>query len=147
YPHRLPACRGGPLSTDHTVQQTGEEIRRAQQRSLQKFRPPIQVPGYDLERFLGAGAFGGVWVGLDRNTGRRVAIKFYTHRGGLDWTLLSREVEKLAFLFADRYVVQLVDVGWNSDPPYYVMEYLENGSLADRLEQGPIPVEEAVALF
>ena len=64
---------------------------------------------------------------MERNTGRRVAIKFYAHRGGLDWSLLSREVEKLAFLFADRYVVQLIGVGWDAEPPYYVMEYLERG--------------------
>ena len=59
----------------------------------------------------------------------------------------GREVEKLAFLFADRYVVQLLGVGWDADPPYYIMEYLEQGSLADRIAAGPLPVDEAVALF
>ena len=58
-----------------------------------------------------------------------------------------REVEKLAFLFADRYVVQLLGVGWDADPPYYIMEYLEKGSLADRIAAGPVPVDEAVSLF
>ncbi len=86
-------------------------------------------------------------MAIDRNTGRRVAIKFYTHRGGLDWSLLSREVEKLAFLSADRYVVQLIDVGWEADPPYYVMEYVEQGSLEDRLKDGPLPVGQAAQLF
>jgi serine/threonine protein kinase len=86
-------------------------------------------------------------VAIEQNTGRRVAIKFYSHRGGLDWSLLSREVEKLAFLFADRYVVQLVGVGWNAEPPYYVMEYLEQGSVAERLQDGPLAVPEAVELF
>ena len=105
------------------------------------------MPGYEPERFLGVGAYGEVWVAVERNTGRRVAIKFYAHRGGLDWSLLSREVEKLAFLFADRYVVQLLGVGWDADPPYYIMEYLEKGSLADRIAQGPVPVDEAVSLF
>lgn len=135
------------MSSDPTLQQTGEALARAQQRSLKQACPPANVPGYEPERFLGAGAYGEVWVAVDRNTGRRVAIKFYTHRGGVDWSLLSREVEKLAFLFADRHVVQLVDVGWDSDPPYYVMEYLEHGSLADRLQQGPLPVEQAVSIF
>ena len=33
------------------------------------------------------------------------------------------------FLSADRYVVQLLDVGWEAEPPYYVMEYRERTSL------------------
>ncbi len=135
------------MSSDRTEIQGGAERRRSREMSLQRGRPPVQVPGYEAERFLGLGAYGEVWVAVERNTGRRVAIKFYAHRGGLDWSLLSREVEKLAFLFADRYVVQLLGVGWDADPPYYIMEYLEKGSLADRIAQGPLPVDEAVALF
>jgi serine/threonine protein kinase len=135
------------MSAERTLPQSGDDLRRAQERSLQRSRPPTQVPGYEMEHFLGAGAYGEVWVAVDRNTGRRVAIKFYAHRGGLDWSLLSREVEKLAFLFADRYVVQLIDVGWEADPPYYVMEYIEQGSLEDRLRQGPLSVSQAVQVF
>jgi hypothetical protein len=123
------------------------EKRLAQRLSQGAARPPTRVPGFDNEEFLGKGAFGEVWLAQDRNTGRRVAIKFYSHRGGLDWSLLSREVEKLRFLFNDRHVVQLLEVGWESDPPYYVMEYLEQGSLEDRLKQGPLPAREAVSLI
>jgi len=135
------------MSTDPTELQGGRERRRSREMSLQRGHPPTQVPGYEPERFLGAGAYGEVWVAVERNTGRRVAIKFYAHRGGLDWSVLSREVEKLAFLFADRYVVQLLAVGWDAEPPYYVMEYLDRGSLAERLQQGPLPVGEAVETF
>jgi hypothetical protein len=89
-----------------------------------------------------------VWVAVDGNTGRQVAIKFFQHRGGLDWALLAREVEKLAFLSADRHVVQVLEVGWNAQPPYYVMEYVEGGSLETLVEQaGPLPVGEAVSIF
>ncbi|MBN1396136.1 MAG: protein kinase [Pirellulales bacterium] len=135
------------MSSEPTEIQGGDERRRAAEMSLKRGYFPAEIPGYDPEWFLGIGAYGEVWVARERNTGRRVAVKFYTHRGGLDWSLLSREVEKLAFLFADRYVVQLLGVGWDADPPYYLMEYLEKGSLADRIAGGPLPVEEAVALF
>lgn len=134
-------------SVERTLTQTEDDLRRASERSLQPTRPPLMVPGYRPERFLGAGAYGQVWVAVDTNTGRRVAIKFYLHRGGLDWTVLTREVERLALLFADRYVVQLIEVGWDSDPPYFVMEYLERGSLADLLSAGPLPEAEAVEMF
>jgi len=135
------------MSSNPTLSQGDPDRRRSQEMSLRRAQPPAQVPGYDIEAFLGEGAYGEVWVGVERNTGRRVAIKFYAHRSGLDWSLLSREVEKLAFLFADRYVVQLIGVGWDAEPPYYIMEHLERGSLAERLQAGPLPVAEAVELF
>jgi hypothetical protein len=125
-----------------------EEARRqAQELSLQQVHPPLRLAGYEQEQFLGKGAFGEVWVAVNSNNGRRVAIKFYKRRGGLDWSLLTREVEKLRHLFTDRYVVQLFEVGWEADPPYYVMEYMENGSLEDMLRAGPLGVSEAVGLF
>lgn len=132
---------------DPTLPQSDADLQKAMEMSLTRSRPPVEVPGYEAERFLGAGAYGEVWVAVDRNTGRKVAIKFYKHRGGLDWSLLSHEVEKLAFLTTDRYVVQLIEVGWTANPPFYVMEYLERGSLADRLREGALPVAEAVNMF
>ncbi len=136
------------MSLEHTQQQSSDDARLAQELSLQKTRPPLELPGYEAQRLLGRGAYGEVWIAVDRNTGRRVAIKFYTHRGGVDWTLLSREVEKLVYLSADRYVVQLLEVGWSANPPYYVMEFVENGSLDDYLRQhGPLGVGETIELF
>ena len=136
------------MSTDHTQRQSSDDESRSRELSLKRTKPPIEVPGYETRQFLGSGAYGEVWVALDKNTGRRVAIKFYMHRGGLDWSLLSREVEKLVFLSADRYVVQLLDVGWDSDPPYYVMEFIEGGSLEEYIQKNDlIPVGEAVEIF
>jgi hypothetical protein len=108
--------------------------------------PPAEVPGYRIEQCLGVGAYGSVWLAVEQNTGKRVAVKFYSHRGGLDWSLLNREVEKLAALYTSRDVIGLIQVGWNADPPYYVMEYMQNGSLAQLLEQGPLPLAEAVRI-
>lgn len=135
------------MNNEPTLPQGDPERLRSEQLSVRRGTPPAQIPGYEFEQFLGEGAYGEVWVAVERNTGRRVAVKFYTRGGGLDWSLLAREVEKLAFLFADRYVVQLIGVGWDADPPYYVMEYMERGSLAERLQHGPLPVAEAVEIF
>ena len=60
---------------------------------------------------------------------------------------VRRDVEKLRYLFSDRYVVQLFEVGWEAEPPYYVMEHMENGSLEDLLRAGPISVPDAVLYF
>jgi hypothetical protein len=129
-----------------TQMQGDDERRSAEAMSQSARKPPAEVPGYELEELLGEGAFGEVWLALDGNTGIRVAIKFYTHHDRRETSTLAAEVQKMAFLFGDRHVVQLIDVGWESDPPYFVMEYLPHGSLEKRLGDGPLPAEEAVAL-
>jgi len=123
------------------------ERKQSLDRSLPR-RPRTSTPGYECLQLLGRGAFGEVWRALDKNTNVAVAIKFYTHPGGLDWSLLSREVDKLRMLSNDTSVVKLLSVGWEADPPYYVMEYLPRGSLEDRIKQtGPMSPPDAVALF
>ena len=136
------------MNIDPTEQQTDEGLSTSQKLSMQATTPPANVPGYRLTQFLGAGAFGQVWVGRDLNTGRDVAVKFYLHRGGVNWSLLSREVKNLVQLSADRYVVQVLEVGWDAEPPYYVMELISGGSLEDLLQtRGRLPLQEAVEMF
>jgi len=130
---------------EQTIDQSPADHQRAQLLSRQ-MRPPAEVAGYDIQQCLGAGAFGTVWLAVQRSTGKQVAIKFYEHRGGLDWALLNREVEKLAVLYTDRDIVQLIDVGWDATPPYYVMEYLERGSVEQLLAQGPLAAGEALRI-
>jgi serine/threonine protein kinase len=131
---------------DDTLVQEAPEIERALGLSRQREEPPALVPGYTILSNLGEGSYGSVWLAREENTGKKVAIKFYTHRRGIDWSLLNREVEKLAVLYTSRNIVGLLDVGWDSDPPYYVMEYLENGSLDSILSGGALPAHEAVRI-
>lgn len=130
------------VSDQETLDLDPQQRQQAQLLSSHSARPPASVPGYICLGQLGEGAFGTVWLAREHNTGKLVAIKFYSHRRGLDWTLLSREVEKLAVLYTSRNIVGLLGVGWTSEPPYYVMEYLENGSLDNLLQAGPLtPLE------
>ncbi len=136
------------MSSDFTQQQTVGELRQAERLSLQATVPPAEVPGVRIERLIGQGAFGQVWMGRDLNTGREVAIKFYLHRGGVNWSLLGREVKHLVNMSTGRFIVQVLTVGWEAEPPYYVMEFLENGSLEDLIRRrGRLGVQESVALF
>ncbi len=105
------------------------------------------VAGYRLLELLGAGTYGEVWLAEEERTGIRVAIKFLAHDTGLEWQLIQAEVKQLALLHADPGIVQLLDVELEADPPYYVMAYAERGSLARRLEQGPLLLPEALEIF
>lgn len=126
-----------------------EEASREQSRrlSLHGSRPPVEIEGYSIVRQLGTGAYGVVWLAREDRTGRMVAIKFYPHRRGLNWSMLSREVEKLAAVYTSHNIVRLLDVGWNSDPPYFVMEYVENGSLGNYLARGVPTVDESIRII
>ncbi|MEM9943226.1 MAG: serine/threonine-protein kinase, partial [Planctomycetota bacterium] len=136
------------MSSDRTQHQSNEELAKARELSLEPIRPPSNPPGYRIQGFVGRGSYGEVWLATDLKTGRQVAIKFYLHGSGQQIKRLADEVEKLVVLSADRYVVQLLDVGWEAEPPYYVMEYIEHGSLEDLLRfQGSIDTVEAVELF
>ena len=129
-----------------TLPQDADARERSSKLSERRGGPPSHVAGYRVVRCLGEGAFGSVWLAEEENTGKQVAIKFYSHSRGLDWSLLNREVEKLASLYTSREIIGLLSVGWNSTPPYYVMEYMEHGSLAKRLEQGHLPPADAVRI-
>ncbi len=130
---------------DKTVVQDDAERARSKDRSEALPRP--EVAGYEMERELGAGSYGEVWLAVHKNTGRRVAIKFFSRFKGLDWPLLKREVGKLVEVVSERRVVHLLHVGWDADPPYYVMEFLSGGSLADRLSGRTLPARETVGVL
>ena len=75
---------------DQTLRQSPEERERAAHLSKDRLSLPAKVPGYIMVRSLGEGSYGAVWLAQEENTGKYVAIKFYTYRRGLDWSLLNR---------------------------------------------------------
>lgn len=105
------------------------------------------APGYEMVRPLGTGTFGEVWLARESKTGIPTAIKFFAHGTGQQWQLLQAEVKQLAQLHGDPGIVHLLDVEPDAVPPYYVMNYAEGGSLAQRLERGQLPVVEALKIF
>ncbi len=128
---------------DVTQTQAPSDIAGSQLRS----KGPCQAPGYRILQPLGAGTYGEVWLAEEERTGVRVAIKFFAHGAGQEWQLLQAEVRQLAQLHADPGIVQLIDVEIDSKPPYYIMAYAKQGSLAQRLDKGPLPLAEAMEIF
>lgn len=137
------------MPSDQTQHQSPEDLQKARELSLEGAQPPGQIQGYQLQNYIGSGAFGEVWAATQLKTGRRVAVKFYTRRTQADIKMLAQEVEKLVALTADaRYVVQLLDVGFDASPPYYIMDYIERGSLEDLMKNGTeLPTAQALDLF
>jgi serine/threonine protein kinase len=108
-----------------------------------------QIGRYRLERRLGTGAFGTVWLAHDDVLEAPVAVKVladnWAHRLDIRERFLS-EARLLRKADSNR-VVQVYDIGELADGrPYFVMEYADAGTLADLLTAGPLPVSEALRL-
>jgi eukaryotic-like serine/threonine-protein kinase len=93
---------------------------------------------YEILEPLGAGGMGEVYRAHDPRMGRDVAIKIAPERFS---ERFEREVHAVAALNHPN-VCTIHDVG----PNYLVMELVEGPTLADRIRQGPIPLEEALEI-
>lgn len=108
-----------------------------------------RIGRYRLERRLGSGAFGTVWLAHDDELDAPVAVKVladnWSHRLDVRERFLA-EARMLRRAGSDR-VVQVYDIGELPDGrPYFVMEYADGGTLADLPAGGALPVPEALRL-
>jgi len=91
---------------------------------------------YRLDKLLGAGASGRVFLATDEVAGRSVAIKMFFAagaRGGQAYERFVREA-RLASTLRHPSLVEVYDV--SVERGFLVMEYLPGGSLAQRLAAG-----------
>src|SRR5512146_2251429 len=93
---------------------------------------------YEILAPIGAGGMGEVYRAHDSRVGRDVAIKVSSEQFSDRFT---REVHAVAALNHSN-VCTLYDVGAN----YLVMELVEGPTLADRIKQGPIPLDESLEI-
>ncbi len=99
---------------------------------------------FEIVRELGRGGFGVVYEARDRDLGRQVALKVVRPgRVAADEGKVTREAEAIARL-AHPNLVTLFDVGQSEHGPYLVFELLRGKTLDLRLEEGAMPVQEAV---
>jgi serine/threonine-protein kinase len=104
---------------------------------------------YRLERALGQGGMGAVYLAEDLKHRRRVAIKVLRPElaAGLGTDRFLREIEVAARL-QHPTILPLHDSGETDGWVYYIMPYVEGESLRDRLaRQGELPVEETVRIL
>lgn len=107
-----------------------------------KFGPyEIQVP-------LGAGGMGEVYRARDTRLDRIVAIKVLPAHLSSDPELkqrLEREAKAISAL-QHAHICTLYDIGTQNGTGFLVMEYLEGQTLAERLQKGPLPVDQVLKI-
>ena len=101
---------------------------------------------YRLLAPLGAGGMGEVWKAHDANLDREVAIKVLAHGALSDDASrerFRREAHVLSRL-SHPGVATIYDFDVQDGVDFLVMELVPGGSLASRLERGPLPIAEVI---
>ena len=93
---------------------------------------------YEILDSIGAGGMGEVYRAQDTRLGREVAVKVSKEEFS---ERFEREARAVATLNHPN-ICTLHDVGHN----YLVMELVEGATLADRIKEGPVPLDETLAI-
>jgi hypothetical protein len=98
---------------------------------------------YRLERVVGAGGMATVWRARDQVLGRPVAVKVLSDALAANPTYVARFAReaRTAARISHPNLVQVYDYR-ATERPYLVMEYVDGGTLAERLRRGPLPYAE-----
>jgi serine/threonine-protein kinase len=126
--------------------------------NLQPGDPPVaplrgglelpRIPGYEVEAVLGRGGMGVVFRARHLRLGRAVALKMMlagAYAGQRERDRFQHEAEAVARL-RHANVVQIHDIGDVDGRPYFTMELVDGGSLAQKLAGTPQPIPEATRM-
>ncbi len=109
--------------------------------------PGTTLGPYRIEGPLGAGGMGEVWRATDTRLNRTVAIKVLAAGVALDQQMrarFAREAMAVAAL-THPHICTLYDIGRHGEIDFLVMEYIEGDTLASRLANGQMSLDEGFA--
>ena len=108
-----------------------------------------EIPGYKLKEVIGHGGMGIVFRARHLKLNRLIALKMLlsgAFASRQERTRFMREAEAVAGLQHPN-IVQVFDVGELERRPFFTMELLEGGSLAQRLAGAPQPAVKSAQLL
>src|ERR1700691_592015 len=103
-----------------------------------QLKPGDKLGPYEIVSSIGKGGMGEVWKARDTRLNRDVAIKISAQQFS---GRFEREAHSIAAL-NHANICTLHDVG----PNYLVMELVDGPTLAERIAEGPIPLDEALVI-
>jgi serine/threonine protein kinase len=134
-PMQSPSRRGGPSSMQSMASVHIMQCARA--------------AGYDLLSELGRGGMGVVYKAQQIGLKRMIALKMIlagAHASGEQLARFKAEAEAVAKLQHPN-IVQVYDTGELDGNPYLALEYVDGGSLEDKLKGQPMPPLQAAMLI
>ena len=107
------------------------------------------IGNYKVVQQIGEGGMGVVYMAEHPVIGRKVAIKLLHASFARDSETVARffNEARAIHLIAHPNIVEIMDFGQTADgQPYFIMEFLQGQSLADRIARGPMSPTDAVAI-
>jgi WD40 repeat protein len=152
----VPAAKADPADTDPFATRPPAEATASGPDRLDAGTLPlgprsgsgeVAVPGYEVLGVLGRGGMGIVYKARQDGLNRLVALKMIqpAGTGPDDLARFRREAEAAAQLQHPN-IVQVHAVGECEGRPYFSLEFVDGGSLAQKAAAGPLPPEQAARL-
>lgn len=108
---------------------------------------PWSPPGYRMLRILGQGGMGEIYLARDLRLNRLVALKMIrANVAGPQWRARFLSEAQAVARLQHSNIVQIYEVGQSAARPYLALEYMKDGSLADRLSRTTITPIAATGL-
>ncbi|MBA4190753.1 MAG: hypothetical protein C0467_22435 [Planctomycetaceae bacterium] len=110
-------------------------------------KPKTVVKGYELERELGRGGMGSVYLARQLSLDRHVALKVMSNKWAADPVFVARFTREAyaSAQLSHPNIVQIHDIGEVGGTRFFSMEYVRGKSLADIVKsQGKLNPETAV---
>jgi len=107
-----------------------------------------RLRGYRIEKELGRGGMGAVYLAVNEKTGERLALKMMLPHIATNQRLRDLFLREAANskVLRHKNVVELRDLGYSEGSFFFTLEYCEGGSVADLLRiSGKLAVETAVS--
>jgi Tol biopolymer transport system component len=111
-------------------------------------QPGLRLGPYELRELIGAGGMGEVYRGHDTKLNRAIALKILPEAFALDPERLSRFKREAQLLASLNHANIAAIFGFEEADGIHALalELVEGPTLADRISQGRVPIDEAVAM-
>ncbi|GAB4320793.1 MAG: hypothetical protein Kow0074_11380 [Candidatus Zixiibacteriota bacterium] len=104
-----------------------------------------RIKQYEIISQLGAGGMGEVYLAKDTRLDRQVALKFLPREiaGDVDRRKRLELEARTASSLDHPNILTIYEIDDHDGRPFIAMAYVKGGSLRERIERGPIDIEEA----
>ncbi len=106
------------------------------------------LPGYRIQKVLGRGGMGVVYLAVQQGIERLVALKMILGGLHIQGSMLQRfHAEARAIgRFQHENIVRIYDSGTHEGLPYFALEFIEGSDLSKRIHGEPMPAQESARL-